>query len=115
MVAGKPFRLKVRTFFPSHVNMKATIELRVLNALGLHARPASEFVRCALKFRGTALLLRKGDQTFAPTSILEILTAELDQGAAFSLEADGPEAETALQEFAALLVRFRDEEQGANG
>lgn len=90
--------------------MKATIELRVLNALGLHARPASEFVRCAMKFKTTAFLLRKGDQTFAPTSILEVLTAELDQGSVFTLEADGPEAEAALQEFAALMVRFRDEE-----
>ncbi len=94
--------------------MKATTELRVLNALGLHARPASEFVRCALKFKGTAILLRKGDQTFAATSILEVLTAELDQGTIFSVEADGPDAETALQEMAALMIRFRDEEAAEN-
>ena len=94
--------------------MKATVELKVLNPLGLHARPASEFVRCAMKFRGTAIILRKGDQTFAATSILEVLTAELDEGAVFSVEADGPEAELALQELAALMVRFRDEEAAEN-
>lgn len=90
--------------------MNATIELKVLNALGLHARPASEFVRCALKFKGTSILLHKGEQTFAATSILEVLTAELDQGAVFTVEAEGPDAETAVQELAALMVRFRDEE-----
>ena len=94
--------------------MKATVELKVLNPLGLHARPASEFVRCAMKFRGTAIILRKGDQTFAATSILEVLTAELDEGAVFTAEADGPEAEIALQELAALMVRFRDEEAAEN-
>ncbi len=92
--------------------MKATIELQVLNALGLHARPASEFVRCALKFRDTTIILRKGEQTCAATSILEVLTAELDQGSVFTVEADGPDAETALQEMAALMIRFRDEEAG---
>ena len=90
--------------------MKTTLELQVLNPLGLHARPASEFVRCAMKFKETTVLLRIGDQTFSATSILEILTAELDQGTVFTLEAEGTEAETAVQELAALMVRFRDEE-----
>ncbi len=90
--------------------MKAIRELQVLNPLGLHARPASEFVRCAMRFKGTTIVLCKEGQTFAATSILEILTAELDQGAAFTLEAEGPDAETALNELAAMLVRFRDEE-----
>ena len=90
--------------------MKSTVELQVLNPLGLHARPASEFVRCAMKFKGTTIVLHKGDQTFAATSILEVLTAELDQGAVFLAEADGPDAEAALQELGALMIRFRDEE-----
>ncbi len=90
--------------------MKVILELQVLNALGLHARPASELVRCALKFKDTTIALRKGDQTFAATSILEVLTAELDQGAVFTVEADGPTAEAAVKEIAALMIRFRDEE-----
>ncbi len=94
--------------------MKTTAELQVLNPLGLHARPASEFVRCAMKFKGTTIVLRKGEQTFAATSILEVLTAELDLGAVFTAEADGPEAEPAVRELAALLVRFRDEEAAEN-
>ena len=90
--------------------MKVTLELQVLNALGMHARPASEFVRCALHFKSTSVVIRKGGQSFAATSILEVLTAELDAGSAFTVEADGPDAEAVVQDLAALMVRFRDEE-----
>lgn len=86
-------------------------ELEVLNELGLHARPATEFVRCAQKFRSTTLTIRRGAARYSCMSILEVLTANLDQGAIFTLEADGPEAEEAVREFAAMLVRFKEEEE----
>ena len=90
--------------------MKVNVELQVLNDLGLHARPATEFVRCALRFKGTSILLYKGEQSFVATSILEILSAELDHGTVFVLEADGPEAEAAIEAFAALMLKIRDDE-----
>ncbi len=91
--------------------MPLTVELEVLNALGLHARPATEFVRCALRYKTTTILLRKDGAVYAATSILEVLMANLDQGAVFTLEADGPDAQDALHELSALLARFRDEEE----
>ena len=91
--------------------MPLTVEFEVLNELGLHARPATEFVRCALRYKATTIILRKDGAVYAATSILEVLMANLDCGAAFALEADGPEAEEAVRELAALLVKFRDEEQ----
>ena len=96
--------------------MKATVELQVLNELGLHARPATEFVRCALRFKNTAVRFRKGDQCFTATSILEVLSAELDQGTVFILEAEGPEAEAeaVIEAFTALMIQIRDDEEGGN-
>ncbi len=91
--------------------MPSALKLIVLNELGLHARPASEFVRCAMRFPSTQLKLEKDGEFFSATSILEVLTANLDEGAVFTLHADGPEEDTALTELAALLARFRDEEQ----
>ena len=91
--------------------MLREIELEVLNELGLHARPATEFVRCAQKFKSTTLTIRRGESRFSCMSILEVLTANLDQGAVFTLEADGPDAEEAMQAFAAMLVRFKEEEE----
>ena len=52
----------------------------------------------------------KGDQSFVATSILEILSAELDHDTAFILEAEGPEAETAVEAFTALMEKIRDDE-----
>ena len=91
--------------------MRSSIELEVLNELGLHARPAAEFVRCAQSFKGTTIVLRRGEDTYVTTSILEILSASLDRGSVFILEAEGPDAERALEAFAAMLVRFRDEDE----
>ena len=65
--------------------MPLTVELEVLNALGLHARPATEFVRCALRYKTTAIVLRKDGAVYAATSILEVLMANLDQGSVFTL------------------------------
>jgi phosphotransferase system HPr (HPr) family protein len=91
--------------------MPSSIELVVLNELGLHARPAAEFVRCAQSFGTTKIRLRRGEETFAATSILEVLMANLDQGAVFILEADGPDAAKALEVLSAMMVRFREYEQ----
>ena len=93
--------------------MPLAIELVVLNELGLHARPASEFVRCVQRYPSTTLVVVKAGERFSAGSILEILMACLDQGSVFTLEADGPEAELAAEELAALLVRFRDDDAGA--
>lgn len=92
--------------------MKATVELQVLNELGLHARPATEFVRCALRFKTTSIRIHKGEQSFIASSILEILSAELDHGTVFLLEAEGPDAEAAAEAFVALMHHIRDEEAG---
>ena len=90
--------------------MARTIQLEVLNALGLHARPAAEFVRCAMRFPSTVVVLHKDGAKYAATSILEVLMANLDQGAIFTLEADGPQADEVVRELSAMLARFRDEE-----
>lgn len=90
--------------------MASSIQLEVLNELGLHARPAAEFVRCAQRFPGTEIRLRRGEETYAAISILEVLTANLDRGAVFVLEADGPDEAEALQKLGALMVEFREQE-----
>ena len=90
--------------------MAATAQLEILNPLGLHARPAAEFVRCAMKFKGTVIALHKDGAEYSATRILEVLMANLDEGAGFTLTADGSEEEEAIQQLSALLVRFRDEE-----
>jgi len=80
-------------------------ELTVLNQLGLHARPAAEFVRCARKFKATVELLKNGE-VYSAASILDVLSANLDCGSKMILRADGPDAEQALTELSQLMHEF---------
>ncbi len=85
----------------------ATREITITNELGLHARPAAEFVKCAIRFRAEISLLVNGAR-FSATSLIEILGANLDQGATATLEAHGPDAEEALDALVTLLRELRE-------
>ena len=80
-----------------------------MNNLGLHARPAAEFVRCTRKFKSTILIKKDGEE-YSAESILDVLSANLDCGSKIILDANGPDAEAALDALAALLEHFKDHE-----
>ena len=84
-------------------------ELKILNKLGLHARPAAEFVRCARKFKST-IVIRKEGEDYSAASILDILSANLDCGSSIIVTAEGPDATQALDQLSALLEQFRTQE-----
>jgi len=83
-------------------------EITIVNELGLHARPAAEFARRARAFRSEVWLVREG-QRFSAASLIEILRANLDQGATATLEAKGRDAEAAVEKLSRLLEQFKDE------
>ncbi len=84
-------------------------EVTILNRLGLHARPAAEFVRAARSFQCTVTILKNND-LYSASSILDVLSANLDCGSSMLLRAEGPDAETALERLALLLEEFRRQE-----
>lgn len=84
-------------------------EVKIVNELGLHARPAAEFVRAVQRFK-SEITIRKGEEHFVAGSILEVLSANLDCGAVVILEAIGPDAQRALDELEELLEEFRQQE-----
>jgi phosphotransferase system HPr (HPr) family protein len=85
-------------------------EVEILNELGLHARPAAEFVR-AVKGFDCEVTIHNGTDQYNAESIIEVLTANLDRGARVVLEAEGPEAESALDRLEALLRQFKEQEE----
>jgi phosphocarrier protein len=87
--------------------LTARREITIVNELGLHARPATEFVRCAGKFRSEVFLVRDGRRLSAG-SMIEVLMADLCQGQTAILEAHGPDAEAAVETLAELISSFRD-------
>lgn len=83
--------------------------MTVSNKLGLHARPAAELVRHAQAFR-SQLFVVAGGRRFNATRLMELLTANLEFGATFVLEAEGPDADVAVERIEELLLGFRDAE-----
>lgn len=79
----------------------AEISFAVKNKVGLHARPASAFVREASKFK-SAITVFYGDVQANAKSILNVLTLGVNQGAVIQIHAEGEDAEEALQALKAL-------------
>ncbi|MEQ1862304.1 MAG: HPr family phosphocarrier protein [Chthoniobacteraceae bacterium] len=84
--------------------------LTVRNKLGLHARPAAQLVRAVQSFRSD-LWIVSGGKRYDAGRLMELLTANLDHGATFEIEAHGPDAEAAVTRVEQLLIEFRDAEE----
>ena len=80
-----------------------------MNKLGLHARPAAEFVRCVRTFKSTIIIRKHGEQ-FSASSILDVLMANLECGTVITIAAEGPDAEAALERLGNLLHEFKLQE-----
>ena len=80
-------------------------EITIVNELGLHARPAAEFVFAARAFRSQIWLL-KGEERFSAVSIIEVLIANLYRGDTATIEAEGPDAEAAVRRLVELPREF---------
>jgi phosphotransferase system HPr (HPr) family protein len=72
------------------------ITFDIKNKVGLHARPASLFVREAAKFK-SAITVFCGEKQANAKSILNVLALGANQGALVTIRAEGEDAEAALQ------------------
>jgi phosphocarrier protein HPr len=86
-------------------------EVRITNELGLHARPAAQFVKRANRFRSEIWIVREGKR-YSATSLIEILRANLDCGATVTLDAHGVDADQAIDALEKLLAEFREKDNG---
>lgn len=83
------------------------------SATGLHARPAKLFVEAAMR-QPVQVRIRVGDRpAVSARSLLSVLTLGAKQGTEVTIEADGDQADEALDTLAALLVRDLDAEEPA--
>lgn len=80
-----------------------TREVVVPNALGLHARAAARFVQTAAKF-AARIRVTRGDRTVDGKSLMGVLLLAAARGATLRLEAEGPDAEAALDALAVLVA-----------
>lgn len=76
--------------------------VRIVNELGLHARPAAEFVKLASKFQ-SEIRVRRDDMTVNGKSIMGVMTLAAEQGSELVISANGADAEEAVQALARLV------------
>jgi phosphocarrier protein HPr len=77
-------------------------EVVIKGEVGLHARPAADFVREAEKYESEVWLVRDGGKVNGK-SILGILTLAAEKGTVLILEVDGVDEEDAFKALKARL------------
>jgi len=87
-----------------------SIELTIVNKLGLHARASAKLTQVASGFHSDVWLARNGRRVNAK-SIMGVMMLAAGKGAAITVEAEGADAEAALAAIRALVAdRFGEGE-----
>jgi phosphocarrier protein HPr len=97
------------TFREKRAPVSTRRDVHITNKLGLHARPAAQFVKRARSFRSEIWIVKDGKR-YSAASLIDILRANLDCGATATLEAHGVDAEEALERLEKLLAEFHETE-----
>ena len=75
----------------------------IVNPLGMHARPAAEFVKVAGRFR-SQVEVRKDGLTVNGKSIMGVMMLAAECGSSVVIRADGDDAEEAMAALLALVA-----------
>lgn len=75
----------------------------ILNEVGIHARPASMIVKCLLQFESDVFIEKDGRKVNGK-SIMGILMLAAGKGSQIQVEADGPDAQEALDAVEDLIL-----------
>ena len=77
--------------------------VKIINKLGIHARPAAEIVKTASRF-GSNITIVRDDLEVNGKSIMGVMMLAAEQGSTIALKADGPDAEAALDALEAVIA-----------
>ena len=91
------------------MSAKATKTLKVINKLGIHARPAALFVKIAGKF-ASDISVEKDGETINGKSIMGLMMLAAAQGSELTITANGRDAEAALTALEELFHQKFNEE-----
>jgi phosphotransferase system HPr (HPr) family protein len=95
-------------------DVKVSRTVVVNNPQGIHARPADLIVRLAKQFQANIEFV-KDNYRVDGKSILNLMTLAAEQGTQLTIEADGPDAQAALDALAELFAaNFAETDQNKN-
>jgi len=78
-------------------------EARIVNKLGIHARPAAEIVKAAGKFKSNITIVRD-DLEVNAKSIMGVMMLAAEFGSTIIVRATGDDAEAALDALCAVIA-----------
>jgi phosphocarrier protein len=78
-------------------------EAKIVNKLGIHARPAAEIVKTAGKFKSNVTIMRD-DLEVNAKSIMGVMMLAAECGATVVLRANGDDADAALDALTAVIA-----------
>lgn len=93
----------------ARVEEKVTIKVKIVNALGLHARPATAFVDVASMF-ASSITVTKDDTQVDGKSIMQLMLLAASRGSELEICACGADAPKACEALKALVESGFDEE-----
>ena len=104
------FMLHTSSFDPMPT---ASRQIIVSNKLGLHARPAMQFVELANQFKSQIMVHKGGDEPEDADgkSVMQMIILAATEGTELRIDAEGEDAETAVIQLAKLFAdKFGEEE-----
>ena len=87
-----------------------TRKVKIVNSLGLHARPSALFVQTANKFPSCRVAVSNGVDQVNGKSIMGMMTLAAAQGTELTLNVVGKEAKGAMDALCQLIANKFDEE-----
>ena len=84
-------------------------QIKITNSLGLHARPASLFVKVATNFKSEIIVEKDGEEVNGK-SLMGLLMLAAAVGSIIKVSAKGEDCDKALQAIVELIERKFEEE-----
>jgi phosphotransferase system HPr (HPr) family protein len=84
-------------------------DFTILNKLGIHARPAAQFVKTANRFQSDICVEKDGEEVDGK-SIMGLMMLAAGHGSVISVNAEGADADLAIEAIGELIARKFEEE-----
>ncbi len=101
--------ISIKFVFNPRKHMAITRELTIKNKLGIHARPAAQFVKTANRFTCEVRVEKDGEEVEGK-SIMGLMMLAAGHGSIITVTVDGSDEEAAMAALADLIERKFEED-----
>ena len=78
-------------------------KVKIINKTGLHARPASEFVKCAKKYKSNIVIYKDNGPEVSAKNIIMIMSQAFVGGNEITIRAEASDEEEAINSLSKLV------------